>query len=138
MPPLESDLGHAELEVLKILWEDSPATVREVWNRLQESGRDIAYTTVLTFLTRLEQKGFVTSDKSARAFAYRPEVTQEKVSRSRLRTLIDHMYDGAAGPLVLQLVKDERFTPEEITELHALIDELDSPQKRTRKSGGRL
>ena len=51
------DLGDAELEVLKALWDRGPTTVREVMNILHEQGRQVAYTTVLTFLTRLEQKG---------------------------------------------------------------------------------
>ena len=55
MPPLESDLGTAELEVLRTLWDEGPCTVREAMNRLHARGRTVAYTTVLTFLTRLEQ-----------------------------------------------------------------------------------
>ena len=58
MPPRDSDLGHAELEVLRALWDLGPVTVREVLAHLHETGRKLAYTTVLTFLTRLEQMGF--------------------------------------------------------------------------------
>lgn len=132
MAPREADLGTAELEVLKTLWDHGPSTVREVMNRLHERGRQVAYTTVLTFLTRLEQKGFVGSDRSAVAYVYRPRVTREKVSRSRLRSLLEDLYDGAAAPLVLQLVRDERFTPEEIIELQQLIDSLDARARRPR------
>ena len=62
------DLGDAELEVLAVLWDEGPTAVRQVMNRLHEQGRRVAYTTVLTVLTRLEQKGLVRSDKSDMAY----------------------------------------------------------------------
>ncbi len=126
------DLGAAELEVLRVLWDEGPATVRDVLNRLNERGRGLAYTTVQTFLTRLEQKGFVRSNKSDLAFVFRAKVSRDKISRSRLRSLLDELYDGAAGPLALQLIRQERFTPDEIDELQKLIDRLDS---KGRKAG---
>ena len=133
MTPREADIGEAELEVLQTLWEHGPATVREVMNDLHEHGRQLAYTTVLTFLTRLEQKGCVTSDKSDLAYVYRPKVTRDKVSRSRLEAVLDSFYDGSPGPLVLQLIREGKFTRDEITELQDVIDELDvKPQRRSR------
>ncbi|MBI5865766.1 MAG: BlaI/MecI/CopY family transcriptional regulator, partial [Planctomycetes bacterium] len=68
----------------------------------------------------------VRADKSGLAFRYSPRVTRARVTRSRLRTLLEQLYDGAAGPLVLQLVKTERLTPEEIDQLQRLIERLDS------------
>ena len=62
MTDRQYDLGVAELEVLKALWDEGPSTVRQVMERLHRIGRRVAYTTVLTFLSRLEQKGFVRSD----------------------------------------------------------------------------
>lgn len=126
MKDREYELGDAELEVLKALWVDGPGTVREVLNRLSRRGRNLAYTTVQTFLTRLEQKGFVRADKSDLAYRYAARVTRERISKSRLRELLDQLYDGAAGPLVLQLVQNERLTPEEIETLQKLIERLDS------------
>jgi BlaI family penicillinase repressor len=125
----EFDLGVVELEVLKALWEVGPAPVRVVMNQLHRAGRQPAYTTVQTVLTRLEQKGFVTSDKSGLAYVYRARISRERISRSRLRALLDQLYDGAAGPLVLQLVKSERLTPDEIDQLHKLIERLDSAKR---------
>ena len=119
------DLGSAELEVLKVLWDAGPSTVRDVLNRLHDGGRRLAYTTVQTSLTRLEQKSFVRSDKSDLAHVFRARVTRDRVTRSRLRALVNQLYDGAAGPLVLQLVQSERLTAEEIEKLQGLIDELD-------------
>ena len=132
MTPREADIGEAELEVLQTLWEHGPATVREVMNKLHEHGRQLAYTTVLTFLTRLEQKGCVTSDKSDLAYVYRPKVTRDKVSRTRLDAVLDSFYDGSPGPLVLQLIREGKFTSDEIAELQDVIDALDAkPQRRS-------
>ncbi len=133
MSPREADIGEAELEVLQTLWEHGPATVREVMNNLHEHGRPLAYTTVLTFLTRLEQKGCVTSDKSDLAYVYRPKITRDKVSRTRLDAVLESFYDGSPGPLVLQLIREGKFTRDEITELQDVIDELEAkPQRRPR------
>ena len=126
MAEREYEIGTAELEVLTVLWDLGPATVRQVMSRLHDRGRRVAYTTVLTFLTRLEQKGFVRSDKSGLAYVYRASVSQARVRRSRLRELVNQLYDGAAGPLVLQLVRSGRFTQEEIEELRKLMERLDS------------
>lgn len=126
MADKEYELGAAEFEVLRVLWDTEPATVREVWTSLQERGRDIAYTTVQTFLTRLESKGYVRADKSGLAYVYKARVSRDRISRSRLRSLLDELYDGAAGPLVLQLVKSERLTAEELGQLQRLIEKLDS------------
>ena len=129
MAQRDFELTDAELEVLKTLWEHGPATVRQVMNHLHESGRRIAYTTVLTFLTRLEQKGCVASDKSDLAYVYRARLSRDKVTRSRLNSMVQQLYDGAAAPLVLQLMQLHKFTPQELAELQALIDRLDAEQE---------
>jgi len=129
MSAREYDLGSAELEVLKVLWDEGPANVRRVMDALHAAGRPVAYTTVQTMLTRLEQKGFVKSNKSGQAFVYRAAISRERVSRSRLRKLVDQLYDGAAGPLVLHLLRTQRLRPEEIEQLQALIARLDAEGK---------
>ncbi|MEX2218603.1 MAG: BlaI/MecI/CopY family transcriptional regulator [Phycisphaerales bacterium] len=119
------ELGDAELEVLKGLWDGGPGTVRQVLEHLHGRGRRVAYTTVLTVLTRLEQKGYVTSNKSGVAYLYRAKVSRQKVAAVRVRAMVEQLYDGAAGQLALQLVKGEKLTAEEIDELQRLIERLD-------------
>jgi predicted transcriptional regulator len=126
----EYDLGSAELDVLKVLWDAGPGTVRAVMTELHGRGRHIAYTTVQTLLNRLEQKGYVTSDKSDLAFVFRARLTKERVRRSRLKALVEKLYDGAPGSLVLHLVKTERLSPNELTELQQLIERLDAQADR--------
>lgn len=123
------EIGAAELDVLKALWDEGPGTVRDMMKRLHKRGRKVAYTTVLTFLTRLEQKGYVASNKSEQAYVYRAVVARERVVGSRLRTLIDQLYDGEAGSLALHLMQTEKFTPEEISHLQELIDRLERGER---------
>jgi predicted transcriptional regulator len=119
------ELGSAELEVLKVLWEKGPSPVRDVLEVLHERGRRVAYTTVLTILTRLEQKGMVTSDRTEQAYIYKAKLSRQRVTTARLQALVRDLYDGAAAPLVLQLVQSGKFSPEEIAQLHRLIEGLD-------------
>ncbi len=128
MAERQFQLGKAELEVLKVLWDEGPRTVREVLNHLELRGRSLAYTTVQTLLTRLELKRFVRSDKSDLAHVFRARVTREQVTRSRLRSLVDQLFDGAVGPLVLQLVRSESLTSGEMGELQKLVERLDRPE----------
>ncbi len=133
MAERQYDLGNAELEVLKTLWDHGPATVRQVLAHLHDCGRRVAYTTAQTLLTRLEQKGYARSDKSDLAYVYRAKLTRDRVTRSRLKTLVKQLYDGAAGPLVLQLIRTEQFTPDEVEQLQELIERLDAQPKRRRR-----
>lgn len=126
MPTRSYELGSAELEVLKVLWERGPSTVRDVLERLHARNRRVAYTTVLTVLTRLDQKGMVASDRSEHAYVYRAKVSREKLTLARVRAMVRDLYDGAAAPLVLQLMQNERLSAGEIAELRKMIDELDA------------
>jgi predicted transcriptional regulator len=128
-------LGDAELEVLKVLWDHGPMTVRGVLGVLQEGGRDLAYTTVLTMMTRLEGKGVVSANKSGPAYVYRPKVSRERVTRDRLQGLIEQLFNGTPGSLVLQLMQHERFTARELAEFRALIERLDGAQGTQRPAG---
>ena len=111
--------------MLKVLWDRGPSTVREVLDELHGRGRRVAYTTVLTLLSRLEQKGAVSSDKSEQAYVYRPRLTRERVTATRLKSLVQQLYDGAATPLVLHLMQSEKFSPEELAQLQQLLDRLE-------------
>jgi BlaI family penicillinase repressor len=129
-----SSLGENELDLLKMLWEHGPGTVREVQAFSRRKGRRWAYTTVLTMLQRLEAKGFVTSDKSGVAHVFRPMVTRDKLLRRRLKDLANELCEGTATPLVLALVQEQRFTPEEISRFRQLLDGLEGKTKGQGKS----
>ena len=135
-------ISDTEFEVLKVLWEHGPATVREVNHRLSRW----AYTTVQTLLTRLEKKGYVACDKSGVAHLFLPVVSRDGLIRRRLNDMVRELSDGTATPLVLALVEDHRFSAEEIEQFRHLLDHLQQEQgkpesktnpRRGRRKGGR-
>jgi predicted transcriptional regulator len=121
-----SSIGETELDLLKVLWEHGPGTVRDINRRARRQGRRWAYTTVLTMLQRLEAKGYVTSDKSGLAHVFEAAVSRECLLRQRLSDLADQLCEGTATPLVLALVEGQRFTPEEIERFRQLLDQLEN------------
>ena len=107
-PPTIPD---SELDVLKVLWDREQATVREALETLRPRRRQWSYATVATLLDRLESKGLVTSDRSELAFVYRPTITAQEVRQKRLNSLVDKLYQGEPGLLVLHLLKAHPLDP---------------------------
>jgi len=105
-----------EMEILKVLWELGPSSVRAV-HRHMARGKDLAYNTVQTMLRLMEDKGLVTHHADGRTFIYTPRFTREE-SATRF---LDRVFDGAASQLVLSLLRAERISPEELEQMQALI-----------------
>jgi BlaI family transcriptional regulator, penicillinase repressor len=125
-------VSDAERDVLKVLWEHGPGTVRQINQALRKQRRRWAYTTVITLLGRLESKGYVTSDKSGFAHVFAAAVSRDQVVQQRLADLAAEFCEGESAPLVLALVQDARFTDDEIERFQQMIDELAA--KRNRKN----
>jgi BlaI family penicillinase repressor len=114
----------SELDVLKVLWDREQATVREVLETLRAAGREWSYATVATLLDRLETKGVVTSNRSELAFVYRPAITPHEVQQKRLKSLVDKLYQGEPGLLVLHLLKSHPLDAKQAGEVRAILDEM--------------
>jgi BlaI family transcriptional regulator, penicillinase repressor len=121
----QASVSESELEVLKMLWDAGPCTVRAVNAALQRLGRRWAYTTVQTLLQRLEAKGYVASDRAGSAHIFRAAVSRDALVSRRLRDLADQLCGGTASPLLLALVEDGRLTNEDVRHLRRLLDQLD-------------
>ena len=117
-----STLTPQELEIMKVVWQKGEATVRDVYEDLLER-RKIAYTTVLTMLNVLETKGHLRKRQDDRAFVYKPTKPEATVVRSMVREFVDRLFDGAAEPLVVHLLKDRHFTRKELEDLARHIEE---------------
>ena len=130
MSPPGRSTSDTELEVLKALWVLTAGTVRDIQERLKSEGRTWAYTTVQTLLARLEQKGFVTSDRNGRAHVFRPAVSRSEYLGEHLGDLADRVCEGTSVPLLLSLVQGGRFSTEEIEQFRALLDELEADTGR--------
>jgi predicted transcriptional regulator len=109
-----------ELDVMSVLWDLGSATVAEVRERLSD---ELAYTTVLTVLRTLEQKGHVGHTGEGRAHRYHPLVKRAAAGRSALRRLVEKVFDGSPELLLTQLVSDKNLSDEELRRLRRLVDE---------------
>ncbi len=123
------DITDAELAVLQVLWEQGPATIRRITDRLYPAGRAAHYATVQKLLERLEGKGHVDRDRSGHAHVFHARTDREALVGRRLRAMAEQLCGGLMGPLLTHLVKAEALTPRERQELRELIDELDRKKK---------
>jgi len=101
---------------MKTVWDRRAATVRDVYEALLER-RKVAYTTVMTMMGILEQKGYLVKQAGERAHVYTPAEPRQNVVRGMVREFLNRVFDGSAKPLLMHLVEDERLTPEEIEEI---------------------
>jgi predicted transcriptional regulator len=107
-----------ELDVMGVLWTLGTATVAEVRERLSD---DLAYTTVLTVLRILEEKGYVGHEEEGRAHRYHPLVARERAGQSALRRLTRKIFSGSPELLLTQLVSDRNVSEAELRRMHALL-----------------
>lgn len=114
-------LTEQELEIMKIVWEREPVTVRDVYEVLLER-RKIAYTTVMTMMNILEQKRYLKKNQQDRAYVYRPAKPKEQVIRGMVREFVNRVFNGAAEPLLAHLVDDDRLTSHDLQELSRMIN----------------
>jgi BlaI family transcriptional regulator, penicillinase repressor len=113
-----------ELAIMKVVWRLEKATVRDVYQALREK-RPVAYTTVMTMMKILEEKGYLTKVRIERAFVYRPARPRQQVVGAMVRDFVDRVFDGAAGSLLLHLAKDRRLSKEERASIRRVIEEME-------------
>jgi BlaI family penicillinase repressor len=113
-----------ELAIMKVVWALKSATVREVHDQLNAI-RPIAYTTVLTMMRILEQKGHVRKTRLDRAFVYRPAKPRHQVIGEMVREFVDRVFDGASRPMLLHLVKRTKLSARERQALLRAIGEIE-------------
>ena len=119
----------AELEVLQIIWEHGPCTVREVMNYLKPK-RPRAYTSVMSLMNVMAEKGLLNQKPKGRAFIYSAKVSRNKTQSSMLSDLLNRAFDGSANALVAHLLQQAEPNSEELDEIHKTITRF------TRKKGG--
>jgi predicted transcriptional regulator len=112
----------AELQILRVLWDRGPSTVRQVHEAL---GRETTYTSVLKLLQIMADKGLVTRDESQRSHIYRAALKRQQTQRQLVDDLLERAFGGAAEQLVMQALSARRVTPRELAEIRKLLDELE-------------
>jgi predicted transcriptional regulator len=114
-------LTDAEARVMAVLWQRQTASVADVVAALKKK-RPVTYSTVQTILRILEAKGYVSHEKVARAFIYRPRVDQRQARRRALRHLVSRLFNGSLGLLVLDVLEDGQIDAEELARLKKFIE----------------
>jgi BlaI family penicillinase repressor len=122
MRPKHATLTPQELEIMKLVWERYSATVRDVYEALLKR-RKIAYTTVMTMMRILETKGYLKKRRRDRAFVYQPVRPQNQVIGGMIREFIDRVFNGAAEPLLVHLVKSGRVDEKDLQKIIRMVEE---------------
>jgi predicted transcriptional regulator len=107
-----------ELEILKVLWDKGPSSVRDVYRHLLTSEPDLAYNTVQTMLRIMDNKGLVGHALDGRSFIYTACFTRDDTAAR----FLDRVFDGAASELVQSLLRGERVSGQELERMRAMID----------------
>jgi predicted transcriptional regulator len=120
--PKEEQPTAGELEVLKVLWDRGPATVRDVMDVLNES-RPRAYTSVMSLLNVMTEKGLLVREPQGRAFVYKPRTERGKTLKRMVGDLLGRAFEGQASQLVAHLLDQSKPTSEELNEIRRAIEE---------------
>ena len=115
----------AELEILHVLWARDQATVRQVLNELSQ-GREVGYTTVLKQMQIMAEKGLVTRDETVRPQVYRAAYTLKHTQRQVMDDVLERVFKGSPGRLVVQALSSKEATAEELREIRELLDRLEA------------
>jgi len=115
-----------ELEIMKIVWQLESATVRDVYQALLERRR-IAYTTVMTMMNILEEKGYLKKRLKERAYVYQASRAKNQVIKAMVRDFVDRVFNASAELLLVHLVKDRRLFEDDVEEVSRLVRESEGP-----------
>lgn len=123
MPRPASDYPtELELEILKILWPESPLPVREVRLRLEEqSGRPLTHSSVITIMNIMYRKGYLKRSKAGKSFLFAPKVTEEEVTGGIMNDMVTRLFAGSASSMVLNLIDNSDIDSDELEEIRKLV-----------------
>jgi predicted transcriptional regulator len=118
-----------ELEILKVLWRGGEMRVRQVRSALAPR-RELAYTSVMTIMNIMVDKGYLRRRRRGIGYAYRPRVTQKATTRRMLRDLMDRAFGGSPAAVMLNLLESAELDEAEIAELRSLLDRRSAEDPR--------
>ena len=118
----EKTLTDLELAIMEIVWQKGQATVRDVYEAIQPI-RPLAYNTILTVLTKLREKGIVSSQPRGKAYLYTPLVSETEAAKRSVTRIMEQFFAGSARSLAAHLIKTQSMEPDELEELKRLVDE---------------
>ncbi|MBS1501857.1 MAG: BlaI/MecI/CopY family transcriptional regulator [Bacteroidetes bacterium] len=122
---LSSEPTKSELEILQVLWEFGPSTVRFVNDKLNEQKREVNYMSTQKLMLIMLDKGFVTKDASQMTHVYEAAIDESKTKGYLLDRVVDNIFKGSASSLMMQLLGNKKISPEEMEEFKELIKKID-------------
>ena len=127
-----------ELEALKVLWDQGEATVREVCDAISAAGEELAYTTVLSLLQVMEQKGLVEHRRQGKAYVYLPKVKREKTLGDLAAGFLERVFDGSLDEYLVHALGTRKVSKRELDQLEDMLAEArkrksSRPEKKNRK-----
>ena len=120
-----SEPTKSELEILEVLWENGPSTVRFVNDYLNAMKRVVQYTSTLKIMQLMAEKEMLTRDQSQMKHIYAPAIEEDKTKAHLLEKFVDTMYKGSSSNLMMQLLGNKNTSQEEIAEIRAMLDQFD-------------
>lgn len=134
-PPARYPTG-LELDILKILWREGMLATSAVRDKLaEEVGRDLAPTSVITTLNVMTKKGYLTRKREGKACHFRARVRENTISKGMVGDLVERVFDGSAGAMMLNLIKNQNLTPDDLSELESLVQQLKQQAGEDPKGG---
>lgn len=115
----------SELEILQVLWQHGPSTVRFVNDELNNQKREVNYTSTLKLMQIMAEKGILVRDETNMKHVYAPAHPEEKVKGQLLNRFVDSLYNGSASSLMMQLLGNKKPSQKEIEEIRDLLNKMD-------------
>ena len=110
-----------ELEILRVLWDKSPLLVRDVRVALEEAGRPLAHSTVITMLNIMHRKGFLKRRREGKSFWFWPAAPRETTTGKMVKSLLSRLFNGSPAAMVLNLLQTADVDSEELAEIRKLV-----------------
>jgi len=123
---MQSEPTKSELEILQVLWQFGPSTVRFVNDKLNEQKRAVQYTSTLKLMQIMADKEMLTTDKSSMKHIYSAAIEEKKTKGFLLDKFVDAMYNGSSSSLMMQLLGNKKTSQQEIDEIRNLLDKLEN------------
>ena len=114
----------SELEILQVLWQHGPSTVRFVNDQLNEQKREVNYTSTLKLMQIMVDKGILKRDESSMKHIYEPAQEEQKTKSYLLDRFVDSMFQGSASSLMLQLLGNKKTSKRELEKIRELLEKF--------------
>jgi len=125
-PQPKSEPTRSELEILKVIWENGPSTVRQVNDNLNKQTRTVQYTSTLKLMQIMQEKGLLRRDDTNMKHVYSPSEPEQVTKNALLQKFVESMYKGSASTLVMQLLGNKKTSKKELQAIKDMLNKMDT------------